>query len=313
MKKILVLFFIISVSPAYSEIITDFTNMCGIAGYHRLYAVPQNFTCESGYFLPANAIACVACPDDYTCNGGTYDFNETMAQGISPITPNLYTFTNEHNTCSENMVAKRMYAVPRSFTCASGYFLPANSYNCAICPNGYTCNGGTYVFNSTKAQGLTRNANTYVSSNTNNTCSANLGLVLNAIFIPKVYDCNPGYYLPANTDGCEICLVNNYCAGGTYSFNEEEDQGISECPSGKFSPAGAAICYEHKLHVGNESLYLRASKRTTPSLNVGYGNEVFYANMTTTPTYMTSGSTHYFKTIYNEQVYYICDDTMYGN
>ena len=37
---------------------------------------------------------------------------------------------------------------------------------------------------------------------------------------------------------------------------------------------------------------------------------MFYANMTSAPTRMNRDSEHYFKTVYNNEIYYICDDTI---
>ena len=43
---------------------------------------PNQYTCNTGYYLPANAISCVACTANHYCSGGTYTFNETTDNGI---------------------------------------------------------------------------------------------------------------------------------------------------------------------------------------------------------------------------------------
>ena len=53
-----------------------------------------------------------------------------------------------------------------------------------------------------------------------------------AIYVPNIYDCEPGYYLPANVDACTQCPNGYWCAGGKYVFNEYNDQGLSPCPDG---------------------------------------------------------------------------------
>ena len=67
-----------------------------------------------------------------------------------------------------------------------------------------------------------------------------------ALYEINAYDCPSGYYLPANTDGCRPCLYGRYCAGGTYTFNTDNDQGIIigsyVCNSGYFLPANADKC-----------------------------------------------------------------------
>ena len=310
MKKISLLFFLIFTLPAFAETVSDFTNMCAVPGYKRLYAIfPKNeYTCLPGYFLPADAEVCVACPSGYTCAGGTFNYSATDAQGLTKNSPNSYTAAA--NACASNTMPKRLYAImaPITYTCSSGQFLPANSTECATCPNGYNCSGGSFPVNTTSAQGLVRNSD-YVSGTITNACADNQVRALNAVFTVNFYNCAPGYYLPADTEGCIICPAGSYCVGGTYAFNETSAQGIETCPSGTISYAGAPACFPHVLHIGNNIVYLKSTKTTTPSLNFRIDNNIFYANMTTTPTVMSIGSAHYFKTIYNNTVYYICDDT----
>lgn len=198
------------------------------------------------------------------------------------------------------------------YQCNSGYYVPANNDGCVVCPDVYDCNGGNFTFNEGHDQGNTFKVQ--VSANITNGCKndflhtfANISNIT-ATFTPNVHNCSAGYYLPANMDSCTICPAGNKCVGGTYSFNETTSSGIESC-NGSFAPVGSSECYDHLLHIGNEFLYLSSTKRTTPSLNVAYGNDVFYANMTTVQTVMTAGSSHYLKTIYNNEIYYVCDDT----
>ena len=151
-----------------------------------------------------------------------------------------------------------------------------------------------------------------VSQNTQNGCNfVDTSAHLTAIFEPNSHDCSSGYYLPANIDACSQCPANSYCGGGTYNFNETTDQGIQSC-NGGFSPAGSSSinsCYPHIMHVGNDVVYLKSTSRTIPSLNVQIGNEIFYANMETTQTYMSSDSPHYFRIQSGNNNYWVCDDT----
>ena len=68
-----------------------------------------------------------------------------------------------------------------------------------------------------------------ISSNTPNGCNFNAtNQPLIAKFAPNEYTCNAGYYLPADSTSCTSCLTGGYtCAGGTYAFNENTDQGIN--------------------------------------------------------------------------------------
>ena len=323
MKKIFVLFSFVFTSSAGADIVTDFSNMCGDVGYDRVYAVfsPVPIICEPGTFLPADALACASCPDGYTCNGGTFEYNETDAQGLT-LNQSYIVSMGQNKLCASNIVSRRMYAVFRvpMITCEPGTFLPADALACASCPDGYTCNGGTFEPNQNEFQGLILNENTeYIPTNANNTCAVNANHVLNGIFEINTYDCAPGYYLPAGDDwandfeGCRQCPHNNKCIGGAYTFNKTEPQGIEQCTNPTpFAPIGSAYCYEHILHIDNDVVYLKSTKLTTPSLNVGMDDGVFYANMTTIPTRMNNATERYLKIEYDGIIYYVCDDTTYS-
>jgi hypothetical protein len=185
--------------------------------------------------------------------------------------------------------------------------LPANTLGCVACPSGYTCGGGTFQFNEYFAQGIIYNQ--LATSNVNNICGYGVGEKMSAVFEANSHTCSSGQYLPAGVDACTLCPVNNICAGGTYSFNETVAQGIQSCASGTFAPTGSTACYPHILHVGNDNVYLKSTKQTTPSLNIRIGNDIFYANMTTVRTTMNKDSSHYFHVQWGNNDYYVCDDT----
>lgn len=218
---------------------------------------------------------------------------------------------NTPNAC--NFIANSVYFIaeyePIEYTCNAGYYLPANHEGCVQCPSIYTCAGGTFSFNKKVSQGIIY-SDGVINQNISNMCAVNLPRRLAASFEPNAHTCGAGYYLPAGVDACTLCTVNNICAGGTYSFNETISQGIQSCASGTFAPTGSTVCYPHILHVGNDNIYLKSTKQTTPSLNIRIGNDIFYANMTTTRTRMNKDSTHYFHAKTADNVhYYICDDT----
>ena len=205
-----------------------------------------------------------------------------------------------------------MYAFfsPKNINCDANQFLPANSINCMNCPNGYSCNGGELTFNEQKSSGIDWTQK--ITSGGNNVCSTNFPAELYAMWTPKTILCNAGYYLPMNSVSCSTCTIGNKCIGGTYTFNETTDQGIEPCPNGTYAPGGTAYCYPHILHIGDDVVYLKSDKLTTPSLNIGMNDGIFYANMTTIPTYMNRDSEHYLKLEFNNTIYYVCDDTTCG-
>ena len=99
MKKILLLS-LLFIQPVYAYYTETIPNQCGVIG-NNLYAVFEinTYTCESGYFLPADTLGCVQCPNGYMCNGGTFSYNAKISQGIT-----YKTQFNENvsNACSSN-------------------------------------------------------------------------------------------------------------------------------------------------------------------------------------------------------------------
>lgn len=156
MKKILFLFFILFISPVFGVVYdTNITGACGV--YENLNAKfsPIQYTCDSGYFLPANAISCAACPSGFSCPGGTYTFNETKNSGLNlsgTITQNIT------NACDVNFTTLKAVYTISQYTCSAGQYLPANAIECTSCPTNSSCPGGTYTFNETADNGIQCNS-----------------------------------------------------------------------------------------------------------------------------------------------------------
>ena len=45
-----------------------------------------------------------------------------------------------------------------------------------------------------------------------------------------------------NETSCSACEAGSYCPGGTYSYNEDENQGINKCSAGTYSIGSASSC-----------------------------------------------------------------------
>jgi len=225
-----------------------------------------------------------------------------------------YITENVPNRCGSAYSRMEAKFQINEYTCASGYFLPANAIACVACPFGYTCSGGTYIFNTTESQGLMKTATPRIQ-NENNTCAANFPHNLFAVFELTEITCNPGQYLPADEMACVQCPANSYCTGGTYTLNSNVPQGVVSCASGLFAPTGMwelAQC-GHTLHLGDDVIYLRSVKKTSPALNIDMdkdGVADYFANITTTETPMNANTTRKLKLYFNGQTYFVHDDTV---
>ena len=212
MKKsyIITLLFLSLPVMATESVVNDFSNTCG--NYKILNAVfEQAYTCASGYYLPANSTTCESCLADFYCGGGTYTFNETTPHGIIACDSGTHSPTGA-SSASQCVIG---------YTCASGQYLPKNTTICTVCPNGYICAGGTFMFNENSDQGLLK---TGTISDFTNTCGNYQ--ILNAVFELAQPTCASGQYLPANTTSCVACPNGYTCAGGTFTFDANIDQGI---------------------------------------------------------------------------------------
>ena len=96
--------------------------------------------------------------------------------------------------------------------------------------------------------------------------------------------CSGGEYVPTAGDGCVNVGVGYWGAGGTVS--QTSTLGRNECASG-LTTIGFGLGADEAgdcgrvLNVGDEKIYLRSTKKTTPSLNISINGDVFYGNMST--------------------------------
>lgn len=151
-----------------------------------------------------------------------------------------------------------------------------------------------------------------------NACTAtNTGVyqgefVMVPVYQDTIYTCAPGYYLPHLSEVCEKCPADSYCVGGDYTYSETVDSGIMSCASGLFAPSGMWQPEQcgHKLHIADVILYLRQTRQTEHTLNVQYGDTVFYGNMTTADVPINADTERRLRIMLNDTIYSVYDDTV---
>ena len=104
--------------------------------------------------------------------------------------------------------------------------------------------------------------------------------------------CNAGYYASTLSDGYYMWnntragLLGDTCVGvGAGYYSAANILTRNQCPTGLTTIGYGAGADEvtdcgRILHFGNDKLYLRSGKKTTPSLNVKIGDTTYYGNMT---------------------------------
>ena len=87
--------------------------------------------------------------------------------------------------------------------------------------------------------------------NVNSALENDTGARFIARWTPNTYTCNPGTFLDHLTATCVTCTANYICPGGTHTFSESSDIGITSCESAvgnkyPYSDAGnsdSGMCY----------------------------------------------------------------------
>ena len=213
-------------------------------------------TCAAGKYLAASASACSDCPAGKYCAGGTYNYSDSAAQGITGnCNANTYSTGGASaatcTACGGDLTVAAGSGTSRAqckVTCAAGKHLAASATACSNCPAGKYCAGGTYGF-STSAQGITGNcnANTYSTGGASAaTCTACPGSMTSAAGSDAKTDCKitcaAGKHLAKSASACSNCPAGKYCSSqGTYNYSDSAAQGITgNCDANTYSTGGAS-------------------------------------------------------------------------
>ena len=190
---------------------STFVGWCENSGLTNNCVTPQN--------VSATAMGDKTFYAKWTCNAG-YTGN-AAGTACEPNTITLTYNNGGHGTAP---------TAPASCVYGENVNLPA-----AISVTGYT-------FNKWAVAGNNFAANASVVCN-----SANLGVtsgtaIITATWMTDSITCAETKYLPAGATVCVDCIAGAYCPGGTFAFDENNNQGITVCATNKYSNAAAASC-----------------------------------------------------------------------
>ena len=167
------------------------------------------------------------CPEGYYCPGGTFNFDANNDQGKFQC-PSATPYSPAGSSSASACVA---------IQCAAGTYVYKKSVTCTSCPIGSYCAGGTFSRDDSADQGITAcdSATPYSMPGSSSSSDCHTAI------------CGPGRYLPAASSTCQLCSAGSYCSGGTFELNNNDDQGITACPTGYTSATYAAYVSECQI------------------------------------------------------------------
>ncbi len=236
-------------------------------------------TANAGYVIAGNGTASATCT---ACGAGTYraggSSTATTCTTCPAIPGDNYASYNQTPSSDAGSVAiTNCFALNMARWATNGYWANGNT-RCYHTGTDYTnctktyanCKTGYYLTTTNPPSGFTNSCQPCAAGNYSIYSG---GTVL---WNPIGGSGNASYNIPYGATTCTACPNNTYQdATGQAS--------CKACTSGTYSPAGsdeAADCGKI-LHTGAYTIYLRSTKKTTPSLGVNVGGKTYYGNMTT--------------------------------
>ena len=249
-------------SPAQSTAINA-CYMTTTAKYFVSTANADEVLCTAGGYCPGGVKVNYGSTGGRTPAAAGYYVSATGATAQTACAAGTYTSTTGQTKCTD--------AVAGTYT--TGCKITSNN---TACTGTAVCATNTYSDARASVCIACNTADKYNNSGTLASDHAGLASC-------KVY-CSGGEYVPVAGDGCVNVGVGYWGAGGTVSqtatlARNACDTGLTTIGSG--AGADEAGDCGRVLNVGDEKIYLRSTKKTTPSLNISINGDVFYGNMST--------------------------------
>ncbi len=247
-------------SPALSSEI----NACYLTTTPKNFVATANAaqtTCTAGGYCVGGVKVNYGSTGGRTPASKGYYVASTGATTQTPCAVGTYTATTGQTKCTD--------AVAGTYTTGCG----SNNTACtgtAVCANN--------SYSAAKASSCTA-CNTADGYGNSGTSAAN-----HAGIASCKASCGGGEYVPTAGGGCVNVGVGYWGAGGTVA--QDATLARNQCDSGLTTIGSGAGADEagdcgRVLNVNGEKIYLRSTKKTTPSLNVGINGKTFYGNMGT--------------------------------
>jgi len=237
-------------------------------------------TTTAGKWVATKNAAQTSCTAGGFCVGGV-KVNYGSTGGRTPAAAGYYVSTTGATT--QTACAAGTYTSTTGQTKCTDAVAGTYTTGCKITSNNTACTGTAVCATNTYSDAR---ASVCIACNTTNGYK-NIGTDKSAhagIASCKVY-CSDGEYVPVAGDGCVDVGVGYWGVGGGVAQNATLAR--NACASGLTTigfglGANEAGDCGRVLNVGDEKIYLRSTKKTTPSLNISINGDVFYGNMSTT-------------------------------
>ena len=236
-------------------------------------------TTTAGKWVATKNAAQTSCTAGGFCVGGV-KVNYGSTGGRTPAAAGYYVSTTGATT--QTACAAGTYTYTTGQTKCTDAVAGTYTTGCKITSNNTACTGTAVCATNTYSDAR---ASVCIACNTTNGYK-NIGTDKSAhagIASCKVY-CSDGEYVPVAGDGCVDVGVGYWGVGGGVAQNATLAR--NACASGLTTigfglGANEAGDCGRVLNVGDEKIYLRSTKKTTPSLNISINGDVFYGNMST--------------------------------